>query len=188
VQQDLFSKSNIANNSELKMSFMESKKFSDYWSRNWLKYVLGVVVIIILGVIAFWIWYANWVNFVENYEYGFRYNKFTGQITEVKHTGWVVVTPWEENVHHIDTRPYQVSISANARILNAKLVRFNPAGINTFIEWHGRAAGDNVEKLKEILKCYAFDRDEGRDCPFLTVVSVLAPNQGTVVDSIPVKK
>lgn len=127
--------------------------------------------------VALLIWRAAWVTFVENYEYGFVYDKFTGQIEKVEHTGWIVRNPFAYGVHAIDMRPYQVSISANQRILNAKLVRFNPAGLETFIEWHGRDAGDNVQGLQEILKCYAFDRDEGRDCPFLTITSVLAPSQ-----------
>jgi len=29
-----------------------------------------------------------------------------------------------------------------------------------------------------ILKAYAFDRDNGTDCPFLTIVNELAPTQG----------
>lgn len=130
-----------------------------------------------LSFIVFLVWYGFWVNFVENYQYGFVYDKFSGEITPLDHTGWVVRNPWHYSVHSIDTRPYQVSISANERVLNAKLIRFNTEGIKTFVEWHGRAAGDDTYSLKEILKCYAFDRDEGRDCPFLTVISVLAPNQ-----------
>lgn len=151
---------------------------SNFWERNQENFIIGLVVSVVLFVVGFLIWYAAWVNFVENYEYGFYYNKFTGEMKPVEHTGWIVATPWEYTVHKIDTRPYQVSISANQRILNAKLVKFNIEGVATFVEWHGRGAGDNVANLQEILKCYAFDRDEGRDCPFLTVVSVLAPSQG----------
>ena len=132
---------------------------------------------IVVALIGFWIWYGVFVNFIENYEYAFMFDKYTGKIVKVQHPGWLVAKPWHYGVHKIDTRPYQVSISANARILNAKLVRFNEKGLTTFIEWHGRDAGDNVTNLQEILKCYAFDREEGRDCPFLTVVSVLAPSQ-----------
>lgn len=131
-----------------------------------------------VGLVGLFLWYQIFVAFVDNYEYGFTYDKFTGKIEHIEHTGWVVRNPWHYSVHTVDIRPYQVSISANSRILNAKLVRFNPAGLETFVEWHGRAAGDETSGMLEILKCYAFDRDEGRDCPFLTVISVLAPNQG----------
>ncbi len=142
---------------------------------GWLLGILiGAVALVFVGSL---IWYMFWVSFVDQHEFGFVYNKMTGQIDTLEHNGWVVRTPWVYDVHAIDTRPYQVSISANQRILNAKLVRFNPTGLETFIEWHGRDAGDYTDNLKEILKCYAFDRDEGRDCPFLTVTSVLAPSQ-----------
>ena len=63
-------------------------------------------------------------------------------------------------------------------MLNAKLVRFDPKGLATFVEWHGRNAGDYTKNLLEILKCYAFDMAEGKDCPFLKVIQVIAPNQG----------
>ncbi|MDD5050783.1 MAG: hypothetical protein PHV93_03525 [Candidatus Pacebacteria bacterium] len=131
-----------------------------------------------LGVLGLAAWFMFWVTFVDNYEFGFAYDKFTGKIEPIEHTGWVSRTPWRYSVHTIDLRPYQLSISANSRVLNAKLVRFNPKGIDTFVEWHGRSAGDKLSDLQEILKCYAFDRAEGRDCPFLTVIQELAPGQG----------
>jgi hypothetical protein len=81
-------------------------------------------------------------------------------------------------VHKLDLRPYQITISANQRVLNAKLVRFNPDGLAKFIEWHGRNAGDFTNNLLEILKCYAFDKANGEDCPFLTVIQEIEPNQG----------
>lgn len=131
---------------------------------------------------SFVIWYSFWVSFIDNYELGFTYNKFTGEIKVIERTGWVVRNPWAYGVHKIDLRPYQLSISANSRVLNAKLVRFNPDGLKTFIEWHGRDAGDDRHSLLEILKCYAFDRAEGKDCPFLTVLQELAPGQGVPIN------
>jgi len=157
-------------------------RVGNFFVDNWSKIVGVLVVLIVVSLISLGIWYIFWVTFVDNYEFGFSYDKFTGQIHPLEHTGWVIANPFHYSIHAIDTRPYQVSITANLstanqRILNAKLVSFNPAGLATFIAWHGRASGDKVEELKEILKCYAFDREEGRDCPFLTVVSVLAPSQ-----------
>ncbi len=135
---------------------------------------VSLLIVVIFGLIVFRMFF---LTFVDAHEYGFVYGRFDGKITPIEHNGWVIRPPWMYDVHAIDMRPYQVSISANERILNAKLVRFNPDGIKTFIDWHGRSAGDNTNTLKEILKCYAFDRDEGKDCPFLEVVSVLAPGQ-----------
>jgi len=145
---------------------------------NYIKFTISVVLgSVVAGVMGFFFFWLFWLTFVDNYEYGFTYDKFTGKIEPVEHTGWVVRTPWRYAVHTIDVRPYQVSISANERILNAKLVRFDPEGIETFVAWHGRSAGGDKTQLLEILKCYAFDREEGRDCPFLEVVSVLSPGQ-----------
>jgi len=154
-------------------------KFIDFIKKY---YFIGFGCVIIIIMLGFGIWYEEWVHFVDNYEYGFVYNKFNGKIDPIDHTGWVIKTPWKYDVHSIDIRPYQVSISANQRVLNAKLVRFNPEGLQTFVEWHGRAAGDNLTNLQEILKCYAFDRDEGKDCPFLTIISSLAPSQGLPIE------
>lgn len=121
---------------------------------------------------------ALFVTFVDNYEFAFAYDMWAGKIEKIDGSGWVVRWPIRYSVHTIDLRPQQVQISFNKRVLNAKLVRFDPKGIETFIEWHGRKAGDNNEELLEILKCYAFDQDEGRDCPFLSVGSVVVPGQG----------
>lgn len=157
----------------------DSEKFADKTTEDkfiFLAKLIGIPILIaLLGLLIFrW----GWVTFIDNYEFGFSYNLRTGQIEKLDRTGYIIRTPFIYSVHGIDTRPYQVSISANERILNAKLVRFDPKGLELFLEWHGRSAGDDSKKLQEILKCYAFDRDEGADCPFLEVVSVLAPNQG----------
>ncbi len=133
--------------------------------------------IVVTAIIAFFVWWLFWVKFVDNYEYGFVYDKYTGKIEAVEKTGYVVRTPWRYAVHSIDLRPYQVSISANERVLNAKLVSFNPKGIDTFVAWHGRDAGEDKTKLLEILKCYAFDVEDGVNCPFLNVQKQLAPAQ-----------
>lgn len=146
-------------------------------------YVIGdirlrMVIVLAIMLIAFCLWYIFFLTFVDRHELGYVYSRLDGQIEILDRTGWIVRFKPIYNVHSVDLRPYQVHISANERILNAKLVRFNPEGLMTFIEWHGRSAGDSLYSLKEILKCYAFDRAEGRDCPFLTVVSELAPPQG----------
>lgn len=149
---------------------------------NWRKpgTILGITTgVLLLGLLIYGI---TCIHFVDKHELGFVFDRFNGSVAAVQHSGWVVRNSIRYDVNTIDLRPYQVSITANwtisSRILNAKLVKFNPDGLNTFIAWHGRKAGNNVENLKEILKCYAFDLEEGRDCPFLTVVSQLAPSQG----------
>lgn len=148
---------------------------------RWQLFLVFLVSLIPLTLIGLLIFRLGWVTFVDNYELGFSYDSVTGKIEKINRTGWIIRTPMRYSVHAIDLRPYQVSISANSRILNAKLVRFNPDGLETFVEWHGRDAGDQKDQMLEILKCYAFDRDQGKDCPFLTVINELSPNnQGAV--------
>ncbi len=130
----------------------------------------GLIVIGVVSVISFIVWFTFWVKFVDNYELGFTYDRFNGKIVALERTGWIVRTPWRETVHTIDLRPTQVAMNANQRVLNAKLVQFNPKGLATFVEWHGRAAGDNTSNLHEILRSYAFNVNNGADCPFLTIV------------------
>ncbi len=151
---------------------------------KWIKLYVGVFVgLVIVGIIGFGIWFSFWVTLVDNYELGFSFDKMTGKIELIDHTGWVIRTPFRYSVHAIDMRPHQLMISANQRVLNAKLVRFNPKGLATFVEWHGRSAGDSSYDLQEILKCYAFDLADGKDCPFLEVIQEIAPNQGAQAPS-----
>jgi hypothetical protein len=146
------------------------------------KFWAGFGILCFVTLVGLLVFRVVWVTFVDNYEMGFTYDNFSGKIERIESTGWIVRNPIKYSVHHLDLRPYQVTITANTsvqnRILNAKLVRFNPNGLDKFVEWHGRSGGDEHSNMLEILKCYAFDRDDGKDCPFLTVVSELAPGQG----------
>ena len=155
---------------------------------NWIKNrkgfvsLVGVILSVTLALIMFRVCF---LTFVDKHELGYTFNRFTGEITPLDRSGYIFTMPIKYDVDKLDLRPYQVSITVDLkvsqRILNAKLVRFNPEGLDTFIAWHGRGAGSNLESLKEILKCYAFDKQEGKDCPFLEIVSELSPDQGEMV-------
>ncbi len=151
-----------------------------------LSWMVGIVIG--LAFVTFIGWRMFFVTNVEKHEFAFSFNRWSGEITPVSRSGWITYLPWVETIHTIDTRPYQISINADIRgsggargnsvarrVLNAKLVRFNPAGLTTFIQWHGRDAGDSLTSMLEILKAYAFDQNDGRECPFLTVESQLGP-------------
>ena len=170
---------------------MNDQKSSKNPSGNlWVSFAVLVVCLLVLGVVGLTTWRILWVTKVDNYELAFNYNWWDGKVEKINRTGWITRTPIINSVHTIDLRPYQISITADiqknvssgqsgigARILNAKLVRFNPKGLDTFIEWHGRAAGNDTREMLEILKAYAFNWEGGRSCPFLTVLGVVAPNQ-----------
>lgn len=147
---------------------------------------IGVILaaLVVFSIVGLVIFRLFWVTNVENYELGFVFDKYTGKIEMCEKQGWITRMPIRYAVHAIDMRPHQITISANQRVLNAKLVRFDPKGLQTFVEWHGRSAGDNVNNLQEILKCYAFDTADGKDCPFLEVIQEIAPNQSGIKPSM----
>jgi hypothetical protein len=151
--------------------------------------VIGVALacLVVIAFFSLLVFRGLWVTSVEKHEFAFAFNRFTGEIEAVGRTGYIVRTPIKYKVHAIDCRQYQLSITASfgssgtagipARVLNAKLVCFNPDGFQTFVKWHGRNAGDRLSNLQEIMKCYAFDKEGGKDCPFITVISELNPSQ-----------
>ncbi len=128
--------------------------------------VIGGLVAIILFLFS--------ITSVDIHELGYSFDRYEGKIEKLEKQGWVLKPCWRYAVHTIDLRPQQIQISANQRVLNAKLVRFNPEGLDTFIEWHGRGAGDEPAAMGEILKCYAFNVNNGADCPFLVVLDEMA--------------
>lgn len=160
------------------------KGFCSFWGKMFGKLLVIAVALIALSVISGLVWYVGWVNTVENYALAFTFDRYNGGAIEViKDQGWVVRTPIRYSFHTIDLRPYQITLSANSRVLNAKLVQFNPEGLQTFVKWHGRGAADNLTSMLEILKCYAFDKSEGKDCPFITILQDISPAQAGQVQN-----
>lgn len=138
--------------------------------------VVGSILLIAL------IYVLSSFTHIDKHELGYTFNRFDGEITKLDRTGLIYRDAIKYSVHKKDLRPYQIRITANIdigeRILNAKLVKFNPDGLDQFIEWHGRKAGSTRNELKEILKCYAFAADGGASCPFLIVEAEIEPTQG----------
>lgn len=137
----------------------------------------GIGGIILLALIVALFIRMLFINFVDNHEFGYRFNALTGEVTELNQKGYVWSAPFIVKIHTIDTRPFQVTVSANNRVLNAKLVQFNPAGYRLFIAWHGRDDYDQMS-LNPILTSYAFDPSQ-KDYPFLTVLKEL--KNGTTI-------
>jgi hypothetical protein len=96
------------------------------------------------------------LTFVDNYEFPYKYNTKTGEILAVPKTGYVFAIPFYEIVHTIERRPFQICISNSSRVLNCKLVQFNPDGYKLFLQWHGRKTYSSYD-LGDIFKAYAFD-------------------------------
>lgn len=111
-------------------------------------------------------------GYVENYQIGYTFDKVSGKTTLLQYSdgtpkkGYIYANPLV-SVYTIDLRPMQVTINANNRVLNAKLVQFNPKGFKTFVAWHGNA-DYSQESLKDILMSYAYD-PSNKSYDFLTI-------------------
>lgn len=162
------------------MSDTDVKKAPFNWGRFFEGASVFIGVIIAISVICTFVFWAVAVTFVDNYELGYTYDLRTGKIEKLARTGYIVRWPVIVKVHTIDLRPMQVCINANKRVLNCKLVQFNPAGVDTFISWHGRSNYDGTDVgtggLNDILKSYAYD-GSGKSYPFLTIIRELKPDE-----------
>jgi len=154
----------------------------DEIGKGWM-WTLIVVGSLVIGLFVFRL---GWVDFVDNYELGYKYDARTGQTERLGRTGYFVTSPFLVKVHSVDLRPMQVCINANARVLNCKLVQFNSEGLEVFISWHGRGDynGDvsnpnqasSAGNLNQILMSYAFDGSR-KTYPFLKVLRELKPEE-----------
>ncbi len=137
------------------------------------KIVAGIVGVFVTALLVLFIFRIGWVNYVDNYELGYKFDARTGRISVLLHTGYVITAPFLVSVHTVDLRPMQLCISANKRTLNCRLVKFNSEGLLTFVSWHGRGDYDIDSEvtgsLRDIMKSYAFD-GSGTTYPFLTVL------------------
>ena len=161
--------------------------------RSWLKtIVIPIVLLIIFAMFKPW-------GYVENYQLGYKFSALDGKITVLDRPGYHRRTPWVDSINTVDLRPTQVCINANSRVLNCKLVRFNPdkeheyQGLLTFLSWHGRGDYDisstsSIEQstggLNDILKSYAYDGN-ARSYPFLTILRELRADEPLPVSTIP---
>ncbi|TAK96229.1 hypothetical protein EPO05_02365 [Patescibacteria group bacterium] len=164
--------------------------------KKFFKSTVGVLVglvagALVLAVVVFIGFRMFFVTFVDNYQIAYIYHVWPGKgrIEILKNPdgtyrrGWVVATPFLNRVHMVDPRPMQVCINANQRVLNCKLVQFNPEGLELFLSWHGRndyegpgGSQQGTSNFAEILKSYAYD-GRGRTYPFLTVLRELKPEE-----------
>ena len=55
--------------------------------KRW-KVLIGFGGLLVVALIGFWIFWANWMNYASNYQMAFVFDKYTGQIEVLPHTGW----------------------------------------------------------------------------------------------------
>ena len=146
------------------------------------KILIGVAVMVLTPLLVLLGFRLFFVKFVDNYEFAIMFDRSTGKIEPVIDSegnpkiGYIVYTPILMSVKTIDTRPFQVKISANNRVLNAKLIRFNPRtfdekgnlineGWREFISYHGLKDYEinngsyepSSGSFEDILKAYDYD-------------------------------
>jgi hypothetical protein len=129
--------------------------------------ILGGSVLFLLVVFR-----LSCFGYVKNYELGYTFDSVSGKTEPLINkdgsckNGYIYANPLV-SVYTIDLRPMQVTINANNRVLNAKLVQFNTKGFKTFVAWHGNG-NYTQEVLKDILMSYAYD-PSNKTYDFLTI-------------------
>jgi hypothetical protein len=151
------------------------------WGRRRFGVVIGYIMggLLVIGLVVVWATWVWWVEFVDTYQQGYVFNTRSGKIVLLERTGYFIRQPIFEQYHTVDLRPMQVCINANQRVLNCKLVQFNPKGLELFLSWHGRrnyegpgnGRADQTD-FSEILKSYAYE-GTGKIYPFLIVLREL---------------
>jgi hypothetical protein len=143
--------------------------------RTFYNFLIGVGILLVLGLIGL----VSTVDFIDNYEVGYKFDLRTGEIDIIERQGYVITPPFVVKVHTIDLRPMQVCITggttANTRILNCKLIQFNPGGLRVFIEWHGRGSYRNSglnSSFNQILMSYVYEGTSTK-YPFVNIVKEL---------------
>lgn len=167
----------------------KAKEGSSWFVRLLVNLAIAVIALALISGCVLWPLYrVTCLTWTENYQFVYAFDKWTGDKYPINHTGYVYAPFWLKAIHTIDLRPVQVKISAIQRVLNAKLVHFDPYGKDPktgeygwqmFIRWHGRGdyegpgtisnqntANDNL--FVQILTNYAYD-GTSRSYPFLVI-------------------
>ena len=116
----------------------------------------------ILGVLLF---YVGWLNHVSINEIGIAYDSKDGEVWTQNDPGWYLTNPLVL-VTYIPTLPFRVTIPSTARVINAKIVRFNVDGVSDYIRlqgWEYQMRSD----MESAFLGYAFS---GQHFPFLIIV------------------
>lgn len=147
----------------------------------------GLFLLVTMSSFLFWLLFTD---FVDNYQLGYKFDARSGKLEILEGHGYFITPPVVVKVHVIDLRPMQVCINANQRVLNCKLVQFNPKGIQTFLSWHGRgdyhgpgssSSSAEPSRFSEILKSYAYE-GSGKNYPFLTIIRELKSEENSTVE------
>jgi len=129
---------------------------------NYLK--VPMIIVTSLFTILFFYWILC-LNHTSVNQIGVAYNSLNGEITVQKTPGWYVTSPFVK-VAYISTLPIKVTIPSQAKVIVQKMVKFNPNGVNEFIQLQGFSYGIN-SSLENIMLGYAFS---GNKYTFLDII------------------
>jgi hypothetical protein len=130
-------------------------KSISYW-------VLGaLVVLLIIGAPLFYIFCLNHVSLNH---VGIAYNSADGSVS-TQHPGWHRTSPFVR-VMAPSVLPFVVKIPSKARLVNQRLVKFNPDGAVDFVKEQG-FEWLNDQEFESVMLGYAYS---GRQFPFIEIL------------------
>ena len=137
-------------------------------------------IAICVGIFLLLLFYSLFLNHVDINEIGIAYNSIGGKVWIQDRPGWYLTSPFVE-VATVTTLPLKVTIPSEAKVINTKIVRFNPAGVDEFIRMQGFSYFTN-QGIENILMGYAFS---GEKYSFL---EVMQENGQERVNTTPVRR
>lgn len=120
---------------------------------------LGSLLALVLG---------SWLlclNHVDINEIGVAYSSVSGKVWIQRTPGWYITSPLVR-VAYLSTLPKKVAIPSDARVINTKIVRFDPRGVDEYIRMQGFEWGMDSSQ-ENILMGYAFSNQRP---PFLVIM------------------
>jgi len=125
------------------------------------KALIFVASLFMCGII-FW---CAFLNHVSINEIGIAYDSVDGSVVKQQTAGWYMTHPLVL-VTYVRTVPFKVEIPSTAKVIVARMVAFNPDGLDEYIRLQGWSYNLDSD-LPNIMLGYAFS---GTQYSFLTVV------------------
>lgn len=127
-------------------------------------FLTALVIAFVIALIAAPIYYLLCLNHVSINHVGIAYDSKSGLVS-TQGPGWHQTSPFVR-VTTISTLPFIVKIPSQARLVNQRLVKFNPDGAVDFIKEQGFSWLDD-QTFESIMLGYAYS---GKKFPFIEVL------------------
>lgn len=133
---------------------------------DWHKVRIIAFITFVIAPILYWMLFLNHVSINE---VGVAYNMISGEVTVQDRPGWYRTSPTTV-VASISTLPFKVSVNSSATVINEKVIRFKPEGVQEYIRLQGFSWVQT--NFENIMMGYAYS---GRKWPFLEVIQEAGP-------------